>query len=119
MNLQIQNYPVFVRIGHFPQERLQGQNILISLDIELPPLPESVDLDATVDYCHIFSLINDLLKDQEIYLLETAVNRLGRGLLSRFSQLKKVCVTIEKPILPEGVNRGARICLSETFQGDS
>ncbi|MFK7872231.1 MAG: dihydroneopterin aldolase [Oligoflexales bacterium] len=113
--LEIERYPIFVRIGHYAQERLQGQEVLVSIVAELPTLPEHIELEDTVDYSHIFALMDDLLKDQDVYLLETAVNRLGVGLCAAFSMLKHLRVTIEKPVLPDGLNRGARVSISEVF----
>lgn len=117
MNIHIQNYPVFIRLGYFEEERLCGQEALVSLDLNLGKIPGIVseDLAKTTDYGKILEKIEEVLAYKEIRLLEAAVEILGEALLRSFSQVKSVRIHIEKCVLPKGVGKGAKISASEFF----
>lgn len=118
MKINIVRYPLFMRLGYFVGERIRGQEVLVSLVVELPKRKEGIgdNLENTTDYSKILEVLNLTLGDKEMKLVETAVERTGAVLLDRFPQISKVHVTIEKPVLPDGVGRGAQVSVSSEFQ---
>lgn len=118
MRIELIEYPVFVKIGCFKEERLHGQEVLVTLLANLashvsPGLSD--DIKRTVDYGSIISCIDRVLKDREFHLIETAVEMLGLSLLETFEGLSGLDVTIEKRILPQGIAKGARVRVHERF----
>jgi dihydroneopterin aldolase len=118
MRITIEKYPVYVKIGHFARERLVGQELLVSLAVDLLPqdfASMADELEATLDYSQLFAAIDRELAHHEIKLLESAVLRLGQQLLQSFEVIAAVEVRIEKPVLPHGLNKGARVSIAHSF----
>lgn len=117
MNIHIEKYPVFMKLGYYVGERIRGQDVLISLNVELMPLQKNIndDLENTTNYAQILEVIDHTLRDQEMKLIETAVEKLGAVLLEIFPQIQTLNLSIEKPILPDGIGRGARVSVSCQF----
>ena len=118
MRIELIDDPVFIKIGCFKEERLHGQEVLVTLNATLasdltPGLSD--ELERTVDYGSIIQSIDSVLKDREFHLIETAVTMLGLRLLEVFVGLSDVDLIIEKRILPFGIAKGARVRAHETF----
>ena len=110
--IEIQDYPVFVRLGYFPQERLVGQEVLVSIEAQLHPSVDPSrgdDLKKTVDYGELLEGVNGVLKGAEIKLVETACDQVAQKLMQSFSDIEKLTVSIEKTALPSGIAKGARV----------
>lgn len=121
MNIHIEKYPVFMKLGYYVGERIRGQDVLISLDVELMHSHKHIqdDLENTTNYAQILEVIDHTLRDQEMKLIETAVEKLGTVLLKTFLQIQTLHLAIEKPILPDGIGRGARVSVSCKFERKS
>ena len=118
MRIEIIEYPVFVRIGCFREERLHGQEVLVTVfaDIRMESgLALGDDLKKTLDYGDIIRTLDAALKDREFKLIESAVIAVGQSLIEKFLQVEKLDVTIEKPVLPGGMAKGGRIRIHESF----
>jgi dihydroneopterin aldolase len=114
--LEIKDYPVFVRLGCFPEEKKNGQTVFVTLKAQLSITPGDSDLlSQTLDYGKLLQKIDLILMDQKINLIETAVNRLGDHLLGGFPQIKHLWVSIHKPVLPSDLGKGAKISVSGDF----
>ena len=119
MEIHIQQYPVFMRLGYYSMERLMGQEVLVSLDVELGDFyleHADEDLGHSLDYGKIIAMIEEVLLNREIKLVETAVASLGNALMNKFDSIKLLRVLIEKPILPNGLGKGAKVSVSHTFK---
>ncbi len=118
MRIEIIEYPVFMRIGCFREERLHGQEVLVTVFAEIrmdSGTPLGDDLKKTLDYGDIIRTLDHALKDREFKLIESAVIAVGQSLIGQFLQVQKLDVTIEKPVLPGGMAKGGRIRIHETF----
>ncbi len=107
-----------MRLGYFPKERIMGQEVFVSIDVSIKPRQnEPIDdvLENTVDYGKILEIIDKTLKDQEMKLIETVVQKVANGLLFYFAKISAIEVTVEKPILPNGISKGAKVSVTETF----
>jgi len=118
MKINILRYPVFMRLGYYVGERIRGQEVLVSLLVDLLKPEKGIgdDLENTTNYAHILEVIDLTLADKEMKLVETAVEKTGAALLEHFTQISRVHVTIEKPILPDGIGKSAQISISSEFQ---
>ncbi|NRA45176.1 MAG: dihydroneopterin aldolase [Oligoflexales bacterium] len=118
MEIHIQQYPVFMRLGYYSMERLMGQEVLVSVDAELGDLyleHADDDLGNSIDYGKIIGMIEQVLLNREIKLVETAVASLGNAMMHRFESIQCLRVLIEKPILPNGLGKGAKVSVSHSF----
>jgi len=118
MRIEIIEYPVFMRIGCFREERLHGQEVLVTVFAEINMEPNTAlsdDIKKTLDYGDIITTLDATLKDREFKLIESAVVAVGQSLLGQFLQVTKLDVTIEKPVLPGRMAKGGRIRIQETF----
>jgi dihydroneopterin aldolase len=88
--------------GVFEQERRNGQEFLVDvvlfLDLSLPSIND--DLEATINYATVCSLISDEITGESVSLIERLAGRISERLLQDFSALNKVEVTIHKPSAP-------------------
>ncbi len=118
LRINIAKYPVFMKIGYYVGERIRGQEVLVSLTVELvkPSFDICDNLEKTTNYAEILEKVDATLRDKEMKLIETAVENLGQALLEAFPQIANVNLTIEKPILPDGIGRGARVSVSCDFK---
>lgn len=110
--IEVLNYPVFCRLGYFPHERLVGQEILVSIEAHLSAAAdpaENDDLAKTVDYGAFLVTVDEVLKGAEVHLVETACDRVAQRIMSRFSLVDHIQVTIEKTLLPKGVAKGSAV----------
>ena len=93
MKINIVRYPVFMRLGYFVGERIRGQEVLVSLLVELLKPKEGIgdDLEKTTDYGRILEVVDRTLANKEMKLVETAVEKTGAMLLECFPQIQKEC----------------------------
>ena len=118
MEIDISRYPVFIKLGVFKEEQIMGQEVLVSVKVHVNLKDLSLikdELSRTLDYGKIFAALDDILQDKAFRLVETVVDKVGRGLLQRFPPITGVEVRIEKPLLPRGVGKGARLSLMHKF----
>jgi dihydroneopterin aldolase len=122
MRIEVIEYPVFMKIGCFRHERLHGQEVLVTVFAELaknknPGLVD--DLSTTVDYGDLIRMLDQVLKDREFKLIESAVNLVGNSFMSGFSTIVRLEVIIEKPVLPGSMAKSGRIRVRESFDQQS
>ena len=118
MVIQITDYPVFLKLGYYDHERVLGQNVLVSLEVELLPGSspgKSDDLDDTINYGEIVAMLDGIAGNREIKLVETVVELIGSAILERFAAASRVKVTVEKRALPQELVKGARISVAKDF----
>lgn len=117
MRIHIARYPVFMKLGYFLGERIRGQEVLVTLSVDLVPVPEGIrdDLEKTADYGAILKCVDQTLGDREMKLIESAVENVGEVLLREFAKIRSVDVCIEKPIIPNGLAKGAQVSVSGSF----
>ena len=121
MKIHISEYPVFMKLGYYSRERLPGQEILVSLEADIGDslnFAEKEELSASVDYGQLIRLTEETLRDKEIKLVETVVSLLGRRVIEQFPRIVGVNVRVEKPVLPDGMGKGAKVSVSHYFSRD-
>lgn len=106
-----------MKIGCYALERLTGQEVLVSIEANLGD-KACVEHDTDtpyVDYGILIDAIREALEDKEIKLVESVVLTLGKVLMGRFEKMEHLEVWIEKPILPNGVGKGSKVSVSQSF----
>ena len=93
----VEDLAVFCIIGLFPQERELPQNVLISMLLSIPRITHSDDLEASVDYSHVCSFVEQYLQEEKFLTLEKACQSIIQELFRKWSRLQMVEVNIRKP----------------------
>ena len=113
MIIKIKKYPLFVRLGVFEEERIKGQDVLITLHIQLSPSSlkqiSHDDLKGTVDYGEFLNHLTKQFHNIEIQLIEALVLEIGQDLLATYPRIESLRIEVEKPVIPGQINKGAEI----------
>lgn len=119
MQIIIKQYPVFMKLGVFKEERIMGQEVLVSIKVHVEMEHLSAmkdDLSKTLDYGKLIAALDEFLEDKQFKLVETALETVGQGLLKTFSQISQLEVHIEKPLLPRGLGKGSKVSIAHSFK---
>lgn len=118
--LEILDFPVYVRVGVFDNERLHGQQVLISTRLHIDDGRidwNSDEISKTVDYGQIARVIESGLRARSFRLVESIVEEVGLLLCEHFNNCHLIEVTVEKRMLPKGLS-GAKVRLSKSFHSN-
>lgn len=83
-------------IGCCEHERINRQDLDVSLQLELGSVSTNDDLTKTVDYWELCSLVKEYVEATTYYLLETLVEQIADAILAKYSLVKAVTVSICK-----------------------
>ena len=89
------------RHGALDRERESAQPFVYDVELELPE-PKSDELDETVDYREVVSLIREVSRSREFQLLESLAGTLADALLERFP-VDSASVRVRKPHVELGL----------------
>ena len=89
------------RHGVLEHERETGQPFIYDIELELPE-PPADELEGTVDYREVVSLVRDLSGGTRFQLLESLAAAVADALLERFAQVERVQVRVRKPEVDPG-----------------
>ncbi len=98
--INIENIPCYCSIGIHKEERKMGQQLLISisLDINSSKLVQTDDINDTVSYVDVYKTIQKI-GENSYSLIETLGEKIAESLLKNFS-VAKVRVKVQKPHIP-------------------
>jgi 7,8-dihydroneopterin aldolase/epimerase/oxygenase len=102
------------RHGATEEERADAQAIEVDVELEadLRRAGESDDLAQTVDYGEVFEVCRVVVEDHSFRLLEAIAEGIARAVLTRFTAVEAVAVTVRKPGVPiDGVLEHAGVCI--------
>ncbi len=114
-NMHIQRYPVQMSLGVFSEERQQYCLVLVGLKCTYSLKQPKDQISQTINYGDVVEQIDHLLKKKHIQLIETAVEQLGEHILSHFSSISTLEVSIEKTSFPSNVLKSGTVCISKSF----
>jgi len=89
------------RHGVLERERKMEQPFLYDIELELPE-PAADELEGTVDYREVVSLVRELSDERQFQLLESLAAAVAEALLVRFGQVERVRVRVRKPEVDPG-----------------
>ncbi|MCC3275791.1 dihydroneopterin aldolase [Arthrobacter sp. zg-Y20] len=94
--------------GVFPEERRDGQPFVVDLVLftDLAPAAQSDDLTKTAHYGEVAELVVQVITGEPLNLIEALAGRIAGAVLTSFSVLAAVEVTVHKPKAPIAVEFG-------------
>ena len=118
MRLTIQDYTLYIKIGHFASEKKFAREVYLSLDIEFFLDVKNFDnmLQETMDYSAVTELIEDKFTYKTFDLIETLVISVGRELICHFPRINTVSVKADKSFLSKKVSKNAKLSLTHLFR---
>lgn len=101
----IKNLEVYAYHGVLEEERRLGQRFFVDavMHIDLRRAGESDDLDETVNYAELCRKISEYTQKNPRRLIEAAAEDITRLVLTEYSCVKKIGITVKKPSAPVGL----------------
>ena len=96
--ISINNARFYGYHGIHDYEKKYGSEFEVDIEMEcdLIDLKDSDDLNKTVDYVSVYSLVKDIFSSFKFSLLETLAKRICDEILSKYLKVKSVKVNIRK-----------------------
>lgn len=99
--IHIKGLSAFGFHGVLPEERQNGQNFIVDLELEIDSRPASLsdDLNLTVNYAEISDEVVAIIQGSAVNLIETLAARIAEKILQH-DAVQRVSVQINKPNAP-------------------
>lgn len=96
-NLQFYGYH-----GVFPEENKLGQRFHVDLQLHLclKKAGETDDMNESIDYGHVYEVVQEIVEGEARDLLEAVTADIARALFETFEQLEACMVKVIKPDPP-------------------
>ena len=100
--IKIKNLEIFGKHGVFPEENALGQKFVVSATLytDLRNAGKTDDLETSLDYGKICSIIKDFVESNVFMLIERVAEGLAEKLLEDNVALQKIKVKVKKPWAP-------------------
>lgn len=84
--------------GATDEERIQGQVFIIDVYIylDVKGISKNDNLDKTVDYSDIYSMIRTINKKKKFFLIETLAEFIAESILEKYKKAEEVLVRVKK-----------------------
>ncbi|MDJ0616945.1 MAG: dihydroneopterin aldolase [Calothrix sp. MO_192.B10] len=88
--------------GYLPEEQVLGQRfeVDVKLWLDISPAAKTDNIEKTVDYRSIITLVKDLVKTSKFVLIERLVETLADSILKQSDRITQVQVILSKPAAP-------------------
>ncbi len=88
--------------GYLPEEQVLGQRfeVDVKLWLDISAAAKTDDIEKTVDYRCIITLVKDLVKTSKFVLIERLVETIADSILKQSDRITKVQVILSKPAAP-------------------
>lgn len=93
----------FSHVGCLPEEKLNGQNFIISIDLGFKNEIKGCmtdNLNDTSDYSVIFTEVKNLVENSSDNLIERLAQKIADKVFEVDKKVDRVVVTVEKPNAP-------------------
>ena len=89
--------------GVFEAERELGQRfeVDVELHLDLRTIARADDIDLTINYVDVYTIVKELAEEQEFHLIEGLAGAIADQLLSAYD-VERVVVRVRKPHVPIG-----------------
>lgn len=121
MNIFIKKFPLFLRVGHFTEEKESPRAVFLDLKLTLATTNKSSleKLDKTIDYGEVMTFLETEFKQSSVNLLETLAYKVANKLMLRFTLLQEITVTVEKSLMSPHLTKGASISVESHFKKEN
>lgn len=102
--------------GVFEAEREIGQRfeVDVELHLDLRSAGRSDDLDSTVNYVDVYTVVKEIVEEREFDLVESLAEAVAQEILSAYD-LERVVVRVRKPHAPiGGITGGVEVEIART-----
>ncbi|MGO1960086.1 MAG: dihydroneopterin aldolase [Yaniella sp.] len=88
--------------GVLEHERATGQTFLVDLelDLDIDQAAATDDVAATVNYAEVAAVVENIITGPPVNLIETLAVTMADSILTEFSRITSVRVTVNKPQAP-------------------
>lgn len=88
--------------GVFPEERTEGQNFIVDLEIYLDlSTPGRTDnLEDTINYAEVYNDIKIINEENKFMLIEKLAQNITETILEKYKKVQKVKTLVKKPQAP-------------------
>lgn len=109
----VKNFITYCSIGIYPNEKNKKQKIKISVNLDLIKVNAKDNINSTVSYEKIISILNEIKNYNHINLIETLANKISLK-LRELKNLKKINIEIVKCNILSG-EQEVGVTLEESF----
>jgi 7,8-dihydroneopterin aldolase/epimerase/oxygenase len=96
MHISLNNVRFRAYHGLYPEERQKGNDFVVNMEVVYEAGEGIiVDLEKTIDYAALFSIINETMQ-QPVDLLETLTQTIAYAAHNKFPSIKMATVSVEK-----------------------
>ncbi|WEK54309.1 MAG: dihydroneopterin aldolase [Candidatus Cohnella colombiensis] len=88
--------------GVIPEENRLGQKYAVDLDmrLNLRPAGHSDDVNDTVNYADVHTLVKQIVEGPAVKLIETLAEKIASSVLGTYTSIIEVTVSVTKPNPP-------------------
>lgn len=92
--------------GVFEDERREGQIFIVDVElrVDLVIAGATDDVESTVDYSAVASLVESEIKGEPVNLIEKLATRIAGRIMAEFTLVDSLIVTVHKPSAPVKVS---------------
>ena len=100
--MQLKRMVFFGYHGVYPEENKLGQKYYVDLDLrmDLSRAAQSDDVEDTVNYAEIHSLVKGIVEGPPVKLIETLTEKIASTLLHTYTSIIIATVSVTKPNPP-------------------
>lgn len=115
----VKNMIFYAYHGVFDAERELGQlyEADVELHLDLRSIGLADDIDATINYVDVYTIVKELAEEREFHLVEGLAEAIAQQLLASYD-LERIVVRVRKPHVPIGGITGGVEVEIERLPGD-
>ena len=100
--IKLQEMAFYGHHGIDSEENTLGQRFFIDveMDLDLSGAGESDNIEDSVNYAEVFSLVQSIAEGTPCKLLERVAGKINEEILIRYSKVEEVATTVHKPSVP-------------------
>lgn len=101
--IRLHNMAFYAYHGVYGAEKEIGQRFEVDVELEtdLQAAGRADDIDLAIDYQNVYTLVRDIVEEQDFNLIEGLAERIAQEILGSFS-VDGVVVRVRKPHVPMG-----------------
>jgi len=101
-SLYMRNMEFFAYHGVLSEERINGQNfeIDVELGLDLTAAALTDNVRDTIDYALVYQDVKEFATQRRYNLIETLASRIADTILAKYPKVHEICVHVRKPQAP-------------------